>query len=453
MFRTIISRAVSAPLLLVCVGSIVHAADDGRFDNSLRGGDYRGASQIAMASGAVKSDGSSQNLIWLLQAGATLVYAGDAKTAIPVLDGAEKLMNGSGGTFSGQYQYATYDTIMADAYTALSFFLMGNLDNARVEFNRVRDRQTHAEESFAKEKEQLDQKTMAMEAQSKSVDYAGALKQVINTPQYQSEQRELAKFANYKPFINPFPSYLTGVFLISSAPTRSDVDKARTEFTHVRDMVGKNPTVLADLALTESAKFELKPRTWVIFEDGQAPTFIEDRITFPVPIIGNTSYVSTVTVAFPHIVFHESAYPQLLVTGGGQQAPTYPVGDFNSVVATEFQRRLPGIVTRGVVEAAVKVGVQYAANQAKGVAGALLKLGTAVVSNVSTADTRSWTSLPKGFQAARIDTPPNGAVHISTVTGQELGVVTVPAGQSNIVYAKAMVPGGKLALQVFPLAR
>ncbi len=431
---------------------IVRKADGySKFDDYLKVGDYSNAKQFAMTSGGVNADGSARDLLWALEAGAVLLYAGDANTAVHVLDNAEKLMGDrDNSTLSGQYNYTTYDAIMDNSYTALAFFLVGNFSDARVEFNRVRDRQARAEEQFRKEKEKLDQSTQAAEKQPTNVNLAGTLQEALNSPQYKDEQAELQKYANYKPFINPFAGYLTGIFLVNSAES-GDAEKARTEFVRVRDMVGKNPTIQADLALSETFKGDHKPRTWVIFEDGQAPILTENRITIPVPIIGTTNYASTITIAFPRMVFNPSAYQTLIVTAGSQRAQTYSVGSFESVAATEFQARLQGIVQRSVVEAAVKIGIQYGADQVKGIAGTLLKLGTAVVANVSSADTRSWTALPKDFQAARIDTPADGVIHVSAPNGQELGSVKVGADHSSIVYVKAVSPGGKISTQVFSL--
>ena len=47
--------------------------------------------------------------------------------------------------------------------------------------------------------------------------------------------------------------------------------------------------------------------------------------------------------------------------------------------------------------------------------------------------------------------PADGKLHLTTDTGIDLGDVSVPAGQSSIVYVKLFAPGGQPAIQVYPL--
>jgi len=105
-------------------------------------------------------------------------------------------------------------------------------------------------------------------------------------------------------------------------------------------------------------------------------------------------------------------------------------------------------MTRVVLEAVLKAGLQTAAAQT---GNGLLQLAAVVVSNVSTADTRSWTALPKGFQAARVDAPKDGMVHLRIDGGVDLGNIQVPADQASIVYVKELASGGKPSIQVFRL--
>ena len=92
-------------------------------------------------------------------------------------------------------------------------------------------------------------------------------------------------------------------------------------------------------------------------------------------------------------------------------------------------------VSNAILEAALKIALQNAAAQEK---SGFALLAAAIVSNISYAETRSWTALPKNFQAARVETPKDGVLRIRTATGRDLGIVNVPKDVSSIVYIKML---------------
>jgi hypothetical protein len=199
--------ASGAGLLLLagCAGAVVRQ-DGANFDTRLNQGDYKGAAEVALASGKINPDGSSSNLAWSLNAGAALTYAGDAPRAVAVLDGAEKLMKNrdlDGLGNMGQYHYATYDGVMANTYKALNFLAEKDVNNARTEFIRLDDRQRRAKDDFEKEKTRLDAK-----AARSGIDIAAMMKGVQKSSEYEAAERDIQNFASYQPFINPLSTYL-----------------------------------------------------------------------------------------------------------------------------------------------------------------------------------------------------------------------------------------------------
>jgi hypothetical protein len=445
----LLASAYGLLLLAGCAGG-VSRQDVAAFDTDLAQGNYPVAAQVAIASGQIAPDGKSNNLAWSLNAGAALVYAGEPAQAVRVLDGAEDLMKTRDLSSLGntQYEYATYDGIMVNAYKGLAFLAAGDRANARVEFNRVGDRQMRAEEEFAKDKAKLD--AQARQRANGNFDLNAAMMSAQSDQTYRAVQAELSQYTNYRPFINPAASYLRALYLLNNADTGSDFEAARSELVRVNDMVGTNPVVQADLALCRAANKQGKPHTWVVFENGQAPTFVQYNITFPVPVFGKGGHVGAgaVTVAMPRMVFHAPAATRLAVAAGGAPTWTSSIGDFDRVMASEFSRRQPAIMTRVVLEAVLKAALQTAAAQT---GNRLVQVVALVASNVSTADTRSWTALPKGFQAARIDTPTDGMVHLTANGGADLGAIQVPSERPSIIYVKEMAAGGKPSIQVFPL--
>jgi len=169
------------------------------------------------------------------------VYAGEPSHAVQVLDGAEQLMTTRDVSNFGntQYDYATYDGIMVNTYKALAFLGTGNKADARVEFNRVGDRQARAEREFAEQKAKLD--AQAQRRAAGNFDLNGAIQSAQNDQTYRAVQAELGQYANYKPFINPAASYLRAIYLLNNADTASDFEAARSELKRVADMTGPSP--------------------------------------------------------------------------------------------------------------------------------------------------------------------------------------------------------------------
>lgn len=435
-------------LLAGCAGGMSRQ-DAASYDSDLAQGNYPAAAQQALSSGHIASDGKSDNLIWSLNAGAALVYADQPPYAIRVLDGAESLMKTRDLSNFGntQYDYATYDGIMVNVYKGLEFLKGGDKADARVEFNRVADRQTRAEDDFAKQKRKLD--AQARKRAGGSFDLDAAMKSAQQTAAWRDTQAELGKYANYRPFINPAASYIRAIFLLNDGMGASDREAARVELERVRDMAGPSPAVRADLASLRSAR-RGPPETWVIFENGQAPTFVQYNLTFPVPIIGRGGHlgISVVTVAMPRMVFHAPAAERIAVVGTGAPVWTASIGDFDHVMASEFSRRQPAIMTRTLIEAVLKAGLQSVAAQT---GNAFIQVAALVASNISTADTRSWIALPKEFQAARVPAPRDGVLHLRTASGLDLGEIHVPQHGGAIVYVKQVAAGVKPSIQVVPL--
>ena len=153
--------------------------------------------------------------------------------------------------------------------------------------------------------------------------------------------------------------------------------------------------------------------------------------------------MSAATVALPRLQENAPAAQSLLVGNSGER--TAVVGNFDYVMRSEFQRRYPSILRAAVLEAVLKVVLLNVAAQEK--SGIALIVAT-VASNISTADVRSWSAMPKNFQAARIETPKDGVVRLRTDSGVDLGSATVPTDVSSLVWVKETRPGSPPAIQV-----
>jgi hypothetical protein len=82
--------------------------------------------------------------------------------------------------------------------------------------------------------------------------------------------------------------------------------------------------------------------------------------------------------------------------------------------------------------------------------GWLFRIGTAIAgAALNIADTRTWTTLPKQFQAARVPTPADRRLAL-TAGSTPLSVILEP-GLVNVVYVKSITVGGPLMVSQFVL--
>ncbi len=423
-------------LLTGCAGGVSKETQQ-HFNNLLAVGDYRSAENLAAASGKIQPDGKTENLVWSLQAGAAAFYAKEPANSIKFFDGAEAMMKAIDlGSGTGQYKAKGFDGTMVNAYKGLAGLASNNDMVARPEMFRTEERQKRAEDDYKKEIDALRAKSQPPEG----FDFNSALGAAQGNPEYKKTIQDISNYGGYQPFVNPFTTYLSALYFLNNAD--SDRERAKRSFQQVRGITKNAKLLDGDVALASSNE-KFSPKVWVVFENGQSSLIEQYNITFPVPIVGKRSGVSVATVALPRLVEQPQATTGLLV--GNNQDLTTDVGNFDFVMRSEFQRRYPAILASAVLEAALKIALQNAAAQEK---SGLALLAATVVSNVSYAETRSWTALPKYFQAARVETPKDGVLRLRTGTGRDLGMVSVPTDRSSLVYVKMARAQSQPSIQV-----
>ena len=411
MFTIATRRAfVAASVVsLASCASPMSTGDKLNFQAALDAGDYKGAAAMAQSAGHITQDGQTQNVVWSLNAGAAMFDAGDMQNSVRVLDTTEKLAQANDLNHmhaAVDYRYTTYDGVMTNVYKAMAFLAQGDRANARVEFARAEDRQRRAEEHFQRE--------IAASAEgqngSQNAQFGDMLAKAQQSPEYENASNNLSALATYAPFENPFATYIRGIYLISDG----DYGNGMTSLKRASQILGPDSAATADVIWADKAHhghLPAKPQTWVVFENGQSATYHELRLVLPM-VTGQP-----MTLALPTLVQNPPAYAALQIQAGGLSASTAAAGSFDSVMASEFVKRRPLILAEAVAEVLAKnVGSEIAQKTNN----PWLKLASSIVANVSTADTRSWTALPKEFQVARIDAPADGHVSVQTAQGQPL---------------------------------
>ncbi len=386
------------------------------------------------------------DLLWTLQLGCLERLRGNHEESAKYFDRSEELLNyydyrnkgldSVGSTVVNEnvvpYVGEEYDGVMVNTYKALDFMAIGEDDLARVEFNRALDRQRRAKEKFAEEIGKLQREIEQEDNKNKS-----QVKQNVENPQIDAllsqEYPSLYEFEAYPDFVNPFTTYIAGVYF----NLVGDYAKAADLLKESYGMVQNNRYIAEDFAAAEKVldgQQELQDTVWVIFENGLGPIKKEMRIDLPLFIA--TNKVKYVGIALPKLSFREQAYPHLLVTAGADTYLTQTVADMDRVVQTEFKQDFKGILTRAIISATAKAVAQYALEDQGNSGGSMASIFVAVYSFATTAaDVRIWTTLPKDFQVARLNIPADRSITVAPPGGVPF-VVEVPDCKNALLYIR-----------------
>ncbi|HEX7630622.1 MAG TPA: hypothetical protein VF388_00700 [Lacunisphaera sp.] len=362
------------------------------------------------------------------------------------------------------YRGRTYDKVMMNTYKAIGYLELGDKDKARVELNRSLQRQRDAVAANEKRIAALqDEQAKAArgelkdeQGKSASYDTNRAMKDGRAGPALDAAlSASLAPMKAYGDYVNPYSVFLDGLFFTVLGEGGSDLERGRKSFERVAGMVPENTFIRADLEAATAAAEGKAPEgvTYVIFETGTAAA--RDQVRIDIPTFLVNSRVPYVGAAFPKLKFNESYIPSLGVTAGDKTVSTSIVASMDSVIANDFKNEWPAIVTKTMITTATKAIVAAVAQKAAedrggmwaGLAAGLI-MG-AINSATNIADTRSWSTLPKEFQYARVATPANREITINAGGTQK--TVALAPGAVNVVYVKSASPTAPLLVSSFVL--
>ncbi len=434
---------------LIFLAALLTAGCNSMRDNLSRYNSYieRGNIQQAdkFSSSKVKDGKSPSNndVVWMLQTASTKRLQKDYQLSNEYFDRAEGLMRffteksdknfenlwaGVTNDTAIAYKGAIYDGIMVNTYKAVNYMVMGDNDSARIEFNRAIDRQRRAKEYFDSELAKTKDKMRANNPQA----YNNA-SNAKNTGILDQNYPELSQFEPYTDFINPFATYMAGLFFYL------DGDYAKAEFLMRQSagMAGDNQYILEDLRLIE-AREHVENAVWVVFENGLGPVKEEFRIDLPLFIA--TNQVQYVGIALPKLRTRRQACPYLVVNDGEKNYNTEILGSMERVIQTEFAKEYTEIFIRAVASATAKGVAQYAMYKNEGSTGAMLMALYSLAT--TTADCRIWSTLPKDFQLLRIPKPATGLLRITPASGgsKPSMELKIPSQGNTIVYIRMIGP-------------
>ena len=353
-------------------------------------------------------------------------------------------------SFHGYTPYIM-DSIYAGAYLILGNLALGDKEGARVEVNRVYHKQQEASEVFRQEikaqeeglnrdKSQLDKNNLEMLAKNE--------REIVS-----KYYDDIKKWGSYKDFMNPYVTYLSGLYFLNNSSSLSDYEVSLTYLKRVSGMVPNNRTILEDLKLSEryanneGSRVKKGNYVWVIFENGMVGRLEEISLNIPMFLV--TREVSMISFSLPRPRVGKEAYKFLEVSLGNSKKKTELLTDVDSLFISEFNKRFPVILSKAIASTTIKAIMQYGVhkNDSSGLGGLVMGLYTLATSG---ADLRSWQSLPKNVQVTRL--PIDGGEELKILAGgKEVSKINIPMGKNSIVYIRIPEAGVKPSVSLIEL--
>ena len=311
------------------------------------------------------------------------------------------------------YDLPAFELLLGLQYQALNALALGNPDNARVYLRRA----TAVQEQLKEENEKLldvaDPPTAQTEKDAANAQNAGTASDQITA--------KLAPVADLvrASYENALAWYLMGLFFAN------ENDASNAEIAY-REAGRINPSVLP---FTRPAAGEGQDVV-VVYEEDLVD--LQEPIKIPLPF-GGTIW----SVDFPVYGAPPHAPAQIAVEVGGAMSSTcVPVVNVQALAYRNLKDRIPGVVTRNVTRAAVKIAAQQVANHVNtgnDYANLALMVGVFAFNTFSTviseADTRCWQTVPEHVHLARLRVPKgtNSLTLRNTRTGRACAVSLPPA--------------------------
>ena len=360
-----------------------------------------------------------ESLEWYLDAGSVARYAYALKPSFKIWDFADTQINLYEQKVLGEkaiqeaasillndwvkdYTPPIYERVFVNVFQALNDLSLQNFSDANVELNRAISRLQHAEKIFEKEIAEA-KKEAEKEKKGKTVNISQRTLAPI-----EKAYSNLDKFKPYSKFENPIVYYLKGILYLEQGDYNNAADMFKITYGLVKDKEEAAKQVAKDWELAQNPE-DGKHHLWVIYLNGLSFEKVERR--FDIPLFLVTNEVFYTGIALPWLKERPKTSNSLLVqTSDGRFVETKRLVNVDSLVAWEFKQRLPALVTREIIRAAVKTLMQYEARKHLGFWGGL----TMAVFQAATtrADTRQWYWLPKEIQIARVEFEPNQPITI-----------------------------------------
>ena len=443
--------SLSSIMLSGC--GVFYRANWKEFHNAYHSGNYNYASQVVMPTEPPQPDQTLDETLGLekaligFESGNAAFFSGNFDHSIKLLDISENVVLGRSDWTNYKPKY--YETIMMNTYKGLAFWAKGDINNARVEFNRVPERQSQAvQENASMVNKEINK---AIQESYQSVENA-----------FSAISNEYGEFANFKPyadFTNPFSTYIVALFNILI--DRSHFENGVNYLRRVASMVPQNSYLVQDFYMAQNIGLGNKPEptVWVIYEEGLFPKIDVQKIQVP---FLTSSGLKIANLSLPKFQSNEHSYVPINIRTSEGVYQTQLLSDMERIMKTEFNASFPGEVAKAVTWMVVnlvaqEVSARYINKKASKHGGLIGKLGKSKVAGSLAAgaisqitndvETRTWSTLAKEIHLARFKMPFDRLVHIDGLASVRIE----PHVNYAMIYVRSPKKTAKPGVFVFDL--
>lgn len=353
------------------------------------------------------------------------------------------------------YEARTYDRIMLHTYAALNFLNLGDFEAARVSLNRAYNAQRRAVDENAarirKTEEQIED--------NRDEDSPVNLDRIAADPTTQAKIGDLyapiRDLQPYAPYVNPFSVYLDGLFFLNQGVDASDLERGLKSMERASALNPGSAWLEREAAIARDivAGNGQPDSVIILFETGLAPARAAETLELPLFLFGSGS-VPYFAAAFPVLRFQEPFPAALGVSAGGAVATTELVADMDRVIAQEFRDHEALVITQALLAGATKAAVVYAArSQTKdSTVQALIDIaGIFYQAATNQPDLRTWFTLPKQFQGARLPLPEDRTLTLSLPGLNQKIEVPLESGRIVVVHVRVTSTSANPVIHSFVL--
>ena len=446
MFFKKISNLCLMSLLCACAGSFEKANEN--FTKDFNKGMYQKAS-VEMAN--TLNDGQEAGLPKLkdspylasLQIGTASLFANNYKASMAYFDTADKSVRNND---TDGYDAKFYEKIMYNTYSAVSA-MNSDPDNVQMYMNKASKAQieikannkSSIDKEAKKNKEEQEKKAKA-EAFLKSVgmSFDSIVSQanktsesedsVISLPQCKTDEEGYRSDAEQKALANYTNTYATWLYnVFASADGKDNVDDQN--FLKA-NLCGRNKYVYDDAKVAASNK----PTVWVVFENGLVGSVEEHTMLLPNPFDLTKEIKSPLKIKWAKLKENPSPFKTLLVN---DKVNTEFLASMDAIVDRDLKNLKTSYIVKSTLWEIGKIAIAAAACNKKscpplGLVGAIAALAT----EYPGVETRSWTSLPKEVQMARLDMPKDRTLKLSLIGNDGLtrnNSIELPANMTQAI--------------------
>lgn len=359
----------------------------------------------------------------------------------PEISISEELISTVGSVEWKTYKSRVYERVMLRLYQALNFLEVKEYGKARAEIFKTRQAVQDAREIWKNEFE-FSRKKM----HSQSID----LQKIVNKSKKNEFASEIEKInqlfpSNLPDFVNPAALYLDALYFLHQKTVSGDFEKALYSLRQLLAIHPQNTWIREDYERSKKKMSSTGSFTYVFFETGRVPVRREKRFDLPLVFFSPMSRIPFLGITFPTLKTNENFLSGLDVYGKKNSTPvrTQLLADMDAIVAKEFEKDFPIELAKAISGAVTKAGLQYLGTDAIRSESDLTRVISGVgmgtlARSTTTADGRSWTTLPKQIQFVKISTPPSQRLILCGVgTNLEI-IVPLESLHTNFVWVRSI---------------